>query len=416
MSTTTTTSEHLTGEVRALLAAPRGRGDDGVGRLAHADPVWQAAVSTVVLADLGGLAAVLWDRGWQPADLLRQATREKTPGARDLVAAVLAEQARSYRDHPGADPGWVAQVDAGGTERWWRRDRPLLPQVAARARTTTAAVTRLVLVQLGGWRSWAVAPPLPMLRPPPSQWSASSRHRREAVDPKLLARVQALLAKAEATEFPEEGEALAGKAQELMTRYAIDVGMLDPELAVGAAEGRRIGVEDPYARQKVGLLSAVGRANRCQVVYFRGMGSCTVFGMPADLELVELLHTSLLLQATRAMLGTGTPRDALGRATTRSFRTSFLAAFAARVGHRLEEASQTATTEAEQQYGSALLPVLAKRSDAVQALVDEMLPRTRRMRTTTISDGRGWNAGLAAADAADLGGPRLRNGPRALGG
>jgi hypothetical protein len=413
---TTTTSEHLTHEVRALLAAVRARGDEVVGRLADPDPAWQTAVTTVVLSDLGGLAAVLWDRGWQPADLLRQAGRDKTPGARDLVGAVLVDQARSYRDHPQADPEWLAQVDAGGTERWWRRDRPLLPQVAARARTTPAAVTRLVLLQLGVWRLWAVAPPIPILRPPPSQWSVSPRPRRAGVDPKLLTRVQALLAKAEATEFPEEGEALAGKAQELMTRYAIDVGMLDPELAVGAAEGRRIGVEDPYARQKVGLLSAVGRANRCQVVYFRGMGSCTVFGMPADLELVELLHTSLLLQATRAMLGAGTPRDALGRATTRSFRTSFLAAFAARISHRLEEASQTATTEAEHEYGPALLPVLAKRSDAVQALVDEVLPRTRRMRATTISDGRGWTAGLAAADAADLGGPRLRNAPRALGG
>ncbi len=412
---TATTSEHLHDEVRALLAAARGRGEV-VGRLAAADPVWQAAVSSVVLADLGGLAAVLWDRGWQPADLLRLASREKAPGARDLVAAVLAEQARSYRDHPGADPGWVAQVDAGGADSWWRRDRPLLLQIAARARTTTVAVCRLVLVQLGGWRAWAMAPPLPMLRPPPSQWSAGTRHRADAVDPKLLARVQALLAKAEATEFAEEGEALAGKAQELMTRYAIDVGMLDPELAVGAAEGRRIGVEDPYARQKVGLLGAVARANRCQVVYSRGLGSCTVFGMPADLELVELLHTSLLLQATRAMLGAGTTRDGLGRATTRSFRTSFLAAFGARISNRLEAASDTATTEAQETYGSALLPVLARRNDAVQALVDEMVPRARRMRATTVSDGHGWTAGLAAADAADLNGPRLRNAPRELGG
>jgi hypothetical protein len=114
------------------------------------------------------------------------------------------------------------------------------------------------------------------------------------------------------------------------------------------------------------------------------------------------------------MLGAGTQRDALGRPTTRSFRTSFLAAFAGRVGQRLRDASIAATAEAEQQYGSALLPVLTRRSDAVDALVKQLVPGAKTMRGTTVSDGRGWRAGVAAADAADLGGQRLRNGRRAL--
>ncbi len=414
MSTTETTDRSADfADVRRLLAgSPRDRPSPDA-LLADPDPAWQTMVSSVVLEDLACLAAELWDRGWQPADLLRLAARAK-PSPRDLVAAVLLDESRSYRDRPGADPDWLAQVDAGGAATWWRRDRPLLPQVADRGRLSLLAAVRLAREQLAGWRLRTVFPPLPMLRPPPSQWSAETRRRAEQVDPKLLARVQALLAKAEATEFADEGEALAAKAQELMTRHAIDASMLDPELAAGTAEARRLGIEDPYARQKVSLLSVVARANRAQTIYSPGLACCTVFGMPQDLALVELLYTSLLLQATRVMLAQGTTRDEHGRATTRSFRTSFLAAFAGRIGERLTRASEVATAEAERQYGSALLPVLARRNDAVDELVRQLVPRARTMRATSVSDGRGWRAGISAADAADLGGQRLRNAPRAL--
>src|SRR4051812_23564221 len=121
MSTAETTYRTLAAEVRALLASSRQDMLAAESRLADPEPRGQGVVGSVVLEDLAGLAAVLWDRGWQPADLLRLAGREK-PSARDLVAVVLLEQSRSYRDEPGADPDWLAQVDAGGAERWWRRD------------------------------------------------------------------------------------------------------------------------------------------------------------------------------------------------------------------------------------------------------------------------------------------------------
>ena len=44
-----------------------------------------------------------------------------------------------------------------------------------------------------------------------------------------VSKVQALIAKAESTEFPDEAEAFMAKAQELMTRHAIDLAMLDGE-------------------------------------------------------------------------------------------------------------------------------------------------------------------------------------------
>ena len=66
--------------------------------------------------------------------------------------------------------------------------------------------------------------------------------------------------------------------------------------------GRRIGIDDPYARARVTLLSEVARANRCLAVWSRGLGFATVFGDAGDLDAVEVLYTSLLVQATRAMV------------------------------------------------------------------------------------------------------------------
>lgn len=75
----------------------------------------------------------------------------------------------------------------------------------------------------------------------------------------------------------------------------------------------------------------------------------TVFGFMADLDAVELLFTSLLVQANAAMLRAGAKRDAHGRSRTRAFRQSLLLAYATRIGERLSQA----TEHAEQQAATA---------------------------------------------------------------
>src|SRR4030095_11125300 len=113
----------------------------------------------------------------------------------------------------------------------------------------------------------------------------------------------ALLAKAESTTYPDEAEALTAKAQQLMTRHAIDAAAVEGERGCGArVSPRRAGIDDPYARARVTLLSEVARANRCRAVWSRGFGFATVFGDEGDIDAVEVLYTSLLGQATRAMV------------------------------------------------------------------------------------------------------------------
>lgn len=220
---------------------------------------------------------------------------------------------------------------------------------------------------------------------------------------RMLEKVRALLAKAESTTYEEEAEAFTAKAQELMARYAIDEAIVEAGRNGGEPEtgGIRIGVDEPYATPKAVLLARIALANRCSSVWSDGLGLATVFGSHGDLRAVEVLYTSLLVQAVAAMQRAGSQVDAAGRVRTRSFRHAFLLAFADRIGERLQEASRAAEAEAAGEMGGDFLPVLASRAEAAERARDAAFPRRSTMRTT-LSNVAGYRAGRAAADAASI--------------
>jgi hypothetical protein len=231
------------------------------------------------------------------------------------------------------------------------------------------------------------------------------------LDPRLLARVRALLAKAESTTFPEEADALTAKAQELMSRHAIDAALVDGASTVGAGPDHRVIVIDPpYVSAKISVLGGVAAANRCQTVSSPGEDRAHLFGFPVDLDGVEVLYTSLLLQATAAMTAAGPRTDRSGRSRTRSFRHAFLLAFAVRVSERLQDAARATVTEVDRARGGALVPVLADREAAVDRAVREAFPRLGSRRPS-VSSPEGLDAGRRAGDRADLGTTRLRPRP-----
>ncbi len=155
--------------------------------------------------------------------------------------------------------------------------------------------------------------------PPPG--AAADPHRPPAADePRMLTRIRALLAKAEATGFPEEAEALTTKAQELMARHTIDEALLAARTHSRETPGAcRIGVEPPYEGAKAVLLDAVASANRCRAVWNEDLGFSTVVGFEPDLDAVELLFTSLLVQGTTAMTRSEAGQRAGGRKRTKTF-------------------------------------------------------------------------------------------------
>ena len=72
----------------------------------------------------------------------------------------------------------------------------------------------------------SVLPEIPVLCPLPGAGRRRVTGGRSVVEPRILDKVRALLAKAESTEFPEEAEAYTAKAQELMARHRIDRAVL----------------------------------------------------------------------------------------------------------------------------------------------------------------------------------------------
>jgi hypothetical protein len=230
---------------------------------------------------------------------------------------------------------------------------------------------------------------------------------------KILERVRGLLAKAQSTEFPEEAEALAAKAQELMTRHSLDAAMVEAAQqrhgAGAAPELMVIKLHPPYVNAKSVLVGSVARANRCQAVLDSKSESAYVVGFATDLEAVNVLFTSLLAQSTTSMLRAArqpqvarTMHAQPPDTSSRTFRQSFLVSFAARISERLQEAAAKSRHEAEQTYGAELLPVLAARDDQVEQAVAQRFGRSLRNVKMRVSSAAGWHAGRDAADNAAI--------------
>lgn len=217
-----------------------------------------------------------------------------------------------------------------------------------------------------------------------------------------LARIRALLSKAEHPSTPPpEAEAMSEKAAELMARYAIDRALVDTAAAGGAAPiGRVVLVPAPYAVPKSVLLSKVASAYRVRTVVAReraGDGrQCTLVGFGPDLDLVEMLFTSLLLQASTAMRLAS--RD---QWRVKAFRPAFLMGYAGVIGARIQAAQQRTVDDEHPRGAVSTALVLADRQHAVDRTMAEMFPRLGRLRTS-VSDGGGWHAGRVAGSRADL--------------
>ncbi|OKI99754.1 aromatic acid decarboxylase [Streptomyces sp. CB01249] len=338
-----------------------------------------------------------WQRGWLPADVVRLVRRDLDEHAAGLAAGLIASEVRRYDELP---PRWRSQLD----------ELPAAPPANRPDRFSYAsaflALCRLLLA----------LPAIEPVGPPPGAAREALTRPPAAGEPRMLTRIRALLAKAEATGYPEEAEALTTKAQELMARHSIDEALLAARTHGDRAPGAcRIGVDAPYETAKAILLDAVASANRCQAVWNSDLGFATVIGFEADLEAVELLHTSLLVQGTAAMTRAEAGQRAGGRKRTKTFRQSFLMAYAQRLGSRLADGTARATAEAESDAdggapggtapgGAALLPVLAARDLAVTEAAEQMFPRTTTTRVRGATDLDGWTHGTRAADRARMGG------------
>ncbi|WP_330459069.1 DUF2786 domain-containing protein [Streptomyces sp. NBC_00820] len=377
----TSTASTVERAFRAALYDDTDAGLDTGASLLAADP----AVDPELALRGEEFVATAWQRGWQPADVVRLVRRELDETHVRLAAGLIRAQAG--RDRPRGHR-WAAQLDA------------LTEQTTDPARGSDRFSHATVVLEL--YRLLLRLPALepledsPRSRPRPGGEVSPGRDAGSGAS-RMLTRIRALLAKAEATGYPEEAEALTAKAQELMARHSVDEALLAAAASAPDVPGAcRVGVEPPYEQAKAVLLDAVARANHCRAVWNEPLAFSTVVGFEADLEAVELLHTSLLVQATHAMARAEAAQRAGGRKRTKTFRQSFLAAYAHRVGDRLAAAA------AETQVTQDLLPVLATRAAAVTDRTERMFPDTTTSRLRGVNDAAGWTEGARAADEAQV--------------
>ncbi|WP_225728918.1 MULTISPECIES: DUF2786 domain-containing protein [unclassified Nocardia] len=336
-----------------------------------------------------------YQNGWLPGDIHQAALRRVDEFAVGYLLDTVAAHIEQFAPET-VDATWVSQLTEMGAARWWSPEAPHLGQWAGKQLLIPVEALTTVIEALALLFRF---PKLALIRPLPGTARPSAgRHR--TVDEKVLGRVRGLLAKAESTDFPDEAESLSAKAQELMTKYAIDRALIDAETSAPDLPGaRRLWLQTPYVDAKALLVDAVAGANRCRAIFSAEWGFVTIVGDEADLDVVELLTTSLLVQATRAMIANGSDAGRDSHSRSRSFRKSFLIAYATRIGERLSRINDD--TIAKSAEPERLLPVLASHQLKVDDAFDALFPTVTAARVSAGS-AAGWAAGREAADRAQL--------------
>jgi hypothetical protein len=339
-------------------------------------PGWALAEAVTDLLDR--LTGAVLRGGWSPAELANAVARVVGEGYETVVAWLV---------------GFARQGGAFGSAAW-------RAEAAALGRPRALCVESVGDLALA-LRLAALFSMLPVSEIPAGRQAATASGPADLRASGQLAKVRALLAKAEATTFADEADALSAKAQELISKHSLEQLLQhETDRAIDARPSttyRRLWLDAPYVDAKASLVDEIAAANRCRAVYAQRLGYCTVIGSPFDLDAVDLMLTSLLAQAQRAMLRHGS-RNSGGRSSTRSFRQSFLVSFAIHIGRRLR---QVADESVAATGGSSLLPALRNHESEVDELTGMMFP-TLVEKATSVTSAEGWAGGRLAAELADL--------------
>lgn len=229
------------------------------------------------------------------------------------------------------------------------------------------------------------------------------------------AKILGLLAKAEdPAATPAEAETYSRKAEELMVKWGIDDALLAARKGEARPEKiveRTIKVHHRYYQADVMLWDSIARGVGTVRVLKRDAYNHTSYvyliGYESDLDRVQMLHTSLWLQANTALKvwWKSYKQTWEGQTRTKSSevfkdRREFLLGFGQRVRSRLRE--MYAKAESSGEPGTAL--ALIDRGKQVDGHLHEKYPNTKASRGLGASGSyAGRAAGSEAGSRADLG-------------
>jgi hypothetical protein len=230
----------------------------------------------------------------------------------------------------------------------------------------------------------------------------------------LVQRVRKLLDKAERTDNVHESEAFARKAAELVAEHRIS----PDQLAAGERRSDDLRIVEimigrgAYVRARLALLAEIAAAHDVRVIFQSTPVGTVAFaaGHHTDLEIVEMLYSSLHQQAASHMASV---KRSTGAATQR-YRRSFLFGFAGRIGEILAESRRTVEASVGVTTAAANAVMLRERAERVADFVDREWGSVRSASRPRPVQPSGYVSGAAAAERADLGRVRL-GGRRSIG-
>jgi hypothetical protein len=223
-----------------------------------------------------------------------------------------------------------------------------------------------------------------------------------------LARVRALLTQAEDPGATEpERIAFHAKAAKLMARHGIDKALAyKKNTATDERVDKVMTFRAPHAKAHGYLYAKVLGAMRIRVILKDDYKALHVFGFRSDLELAEMMHHSLSVQALRDLAKTPIRPANHAGADVRSFYYNYAAVVAGRLRGIYAAQSQAAQEELDG-TGTSVALVLADRESLVDKAVSDAYPRLRKTKITY--SGRAGADGAAAGRRADLGVGSIRN-------
>lgn len=211
-----------------------------------------------------------------------------------------------------------------------------------------------------------------------------------------------------------ERERAMNKATELMANHGVTEMMLNAYSRTTTDEiiSKPIRLGNPYSSQKSTLLAWIANALTCKTVTWnhgREYHHAEVTGFRSDVERVELLYTSLLLQMFNG--AQNVQPNHWDTTPTATFRKNWMEGFASHVSHRIAVAEKAARDSYDREHtgtggpGTAL--VVVERRTLVEKTFAAKYPRLRKAAKIKRSSRSGRYEGGQAGKRADIGGAKI---------
>jgi Protein of unknown function (DUF2786) len=220
----------------------------------------------------------------------------------------------------------------------------------------------------------------------------------EATCERKTRQILGLLNKAERTDNDEEALSLSAKAAALQAEWAITEGMIrafqnGDEPARPTRKMYTFSQNKSFVKQRSELLWVLVKEGRCYMV-LTGDRTSEIFGFEDDIEFVEQLYQSLLVQMAhegdRALFAY---ENRHGKLSNRyAWRRNYYIGYAGGVALRLKDEMRRVVAEAERRNPGKAELVLVGRKRQSKQLLDEVYPPRTLRRTRAGGEVSDWDA------------------------